>query len=251
MMQRDGRDLEPQHHRLRARDRAALAVLLGRDARIGARRVDERHEREAERVGELHRAHRLAVALRIRHPEVAARALLDVATLLLADDRDRATVEPAEAGDDRGVVGAEAVAVQLEEVVEQALDVVERERALVVSRELDGAPDLLVRLLSRDPVELLLELVDLARDARAPEQARALELAQAVAQPELGLTRHARTTSAAWRSSASARGAERRRRDGRSGSWTRRARSRRAASRASSAARRAGRRTTSARRAPR
>ena len=30
------------HLRLRAGDRAALAVLLGGDARVGARRVDER-----------------------------------------------------------------------------------------------------------------------------------------------------------------------------------------------------------------
>ena len=68
-----------------ARDRAALAVLLGGDARVGARRVDERDDREAVAVGELHHAHRLAVALRIGHPELPPRALLDVASLLLAD----------------------------------------------------------------------------------------------------------------------------------------------------------------------
>ena len=140
-------------------------MLPARDSRIGAGRVDEGDERKAEGVGEPHRAHRLAVALRIRHPEVAARSLLDLAALLVADDRDRATVEPAEAGDDRRVVRAEAVAVQLEEVVDETLDVVERERTLVVARKLDGPPNLLVGLLSCDSVELLLELVDLARRA--------------------------------------------------------------------------------------
>ena len=56
-----------EHHRLGARDRAALAVLLGRDSRVGARRVDERHDRKAVTLGERHRAHRLAVALSLIH----------------------------------------------------------------------------------------------------------------------------------------------------------------------------------------
>src|SRR5581483_5852506 len=133
----DGRDGEPGHERLRGRDRATLAVLLGGDARIRARRVDERDERKAVELGELHHAHRLQVALRIRHPEAPLRALLDVATLLLADERDRTAVEFAEAGDHRAVVRAAAVAVQLEPVVEQPLDVIERVRALLVARELD------------------------------------------------------------------------------------------------------------------
>ena len=37
----DGRHAEPRHQRLRAGDRAALAVLLGGHARIGARDVDQ------------------------------------------------------------------------------------------------------------------------------------------------------------------------------------------------------------------
>src|SRR6201989_3616600 len=97
------------------------------------------------------------VAFRERHAEPALRALLDVAPLLLADERDRAAVELAEAGDHRAVVGVEAVAVQLEPVVEDPVDVVERVRAAVVARELDAPPDLLVGRLLLQPVELPLE----------------------------------------------------------------------------------------------
>ena len=61
---RDGRHAEPRHHGLGTGDRAALTVLLGGDARVGTGGVDEREEREAVPVGELHHAHRLAVALR-------------------------------------------------------------------------------------------------------------------------------------------------------------------------------------------
>ena len=70
--------------------------------------------------------------------------LLRVAALLVADQHDGATVELADAGDERRVVGAAAVAVQLDEVVDDPRDVVERVRAVVVARELDGAPRLLV-----------------------------------------------------------------------------------------------------------
>src|SRR5438067_7488467 len=52
---------------------------------------------------------------------------------------------PAEAGDDRRVVRARPVAVQLDEVLQQPGDVVERVRPLGVSRELDGTPDLPAR----------------------------------------------------------------------------------------------------------
>ena len=81
-------------------------MLLRRHARIRAGGVDERDQRKAVPVGELHRPHGLAVPLGIGHPEVAPRALLDVAPLLLSDQRDRASVETREPGDDRLVVGA-------------------------------------------------------------------------------------------------------------------------------------------------
>ena len=68
-----------------AADRLGLAALLGADAGIGAGRVDEGEERQLELLGELHQAQRLAIALGARHAEVAQRALLGVAALLVAD----------------------------------------------------------------------------------------------------------------------------------------------------------------------
>ena len=54
---------------------------------------------------------------RVRHPEVAPDVLVGVGALLLADDHDPPAVDPGEAGDDRGVVAEQPVAVELDEVV--------------------------------------------------------------------------------------------------------------------------------------
>ena len=62
----------------------------------------------------------------------------------MADDGDRAAVEASDPGDDRSVVGAPAVAVQLDPVLDHPLDVVERVRPLLMARELDDGPDLVL-----------------------------------------------------------------------------------------------------------
>ena len=85
----DDRHLELRHLEDVAADRLGLAALLGADAGIGARRVDEREHRQAELLGQLHQAQRLAVALGPRHAEVARRALLGVAALLVAEHHAR------------------------------------------------------------------------------------------------------------------------------------------------------------------
>ena len=51
---RHDRDAQSRHQRLRARDRAALPVLLRDHARVGARDVDEAEDREAVALGEEH-----------------------------------------------------------------------------------------------------------------------------------------------------------------------------------------------------
>ena len=94
---------------------------------------------------------------------------MDVAPLLLAHEDDRAAVELAEAGDHRTVVAERPVAVQLEPVVEHPLDVVERVRPVVVTRELDLAPDLLVGGLLADSLDLPLQPLELAGKPRAAE----------------------------------------------------------------------------------
>src|SRR5205807_1186623 len=142
-----------------------------------------------------------------------------------------------EAGDERGVVGARVVAVQLDPVVEEPLDVVERVGPVVVAGELDLLPDLLAGRLGADLLQLPLHLADLAVDATAEE----LDVLQPRAQPELRLTRHGRRGAGGAPGRPAGPCAGRSRPDGRSGCSTRRGRSRPAASRGSPTGRRGGR----------
>src|SRR6185312_13209325 len=99
-----------------ARDRLALAALLGADTGIGTLSVDQRDERQPEALRETHQAQRLAISLGLRHPVVATHPLLRVAALLVSDHHDGAAVDAAEAADDRLIVGKHAIAVQLAEL---------------------------------------------------------------------------------------------------------------------------------------
>jgi hypothetical protein len=151
-------------HLLQAdRDRLRLAALLRVDSRIGARGVDERDHRPAEALGELHQAERLAVPLRPRHPEAAQDVLLGGPALLLADHHHRFTVEARQPADQRLVVAEGPVAVQLEPIGEQPLDIVEHVRAVGVAGELDHLPAReLVEDLLLEPRAPLLQPADLA-----------------------------------------------------------------------------------------
>ena len=133
-------DAQARHLEQVAADGLGLAALLGVDAGIGAGRVDEGEHRQAELLGELHQAQRLAVALGLGHAEVARDFFLGVAALLVAEHHARRAVEAREAAHDRGVVGKGAIAVQLLEVGKQALDVVEGEGALRMARHLRHLP---------------------------------------------------------------------------------------------------------------
>ena len=112
---------------------SAIGVGLPARLRLGpgmcSGRVDERDHREGERLGVVEQPHRLAVALRVRHAEVAGDPLPDGVPLLVADHHDRAPADRGHPADDGGVVGEGAVAVQLEEVVERRVQVVQRRRA--------------------------------------------------------------------------------------------------------------------------
>src|SRR5919201_2546019 len=111
---------------MRARKRSTLSVLLRGDAGVCTRGVYERHDGKAVSLGERHHAHRLAIPLGMSRAEVAVDAVLDVAALLVADQGDRPSVEATEARDDCMVVRTHAIPVQLDPVVEQPLDIVER-----------------------------------------------------------------------------------------------------------------------------
>ena len=107
---------------------------------MGARHVDEGHDRKPEALRQLHDPHRLAVALRVGHAEVAPDVLVGVGALLLADEGDAPPVDPSPAGDERRVVAEAAVAVQLDDLVGHVAQQVERARSAEVARELDAMP---------------------------------------------------------------------------------------------------------------
>ena len=71
---------------------------------------------------QLHLHQRLAIAFGMGTAEVAGRPLGQVLPLLVADEHHLVVVEVGEAGDDRLVVAEGAVAVQLDELLEDQLD---------------------------------------------------------------------------------------------------------------------------------
>ena len=123
---RDDGCLQRRHLDQAACDRFRLTAFLGPQSRIGAGRVDERDDRCGELRGQAHEPHRFPVAFGMRHPEVAIQILLGVPPLLMADDHDARAVEPCPATDDRRVVPIQPVAMELDEVGEDGVDIVER-----------------------------------------------------------------------------------------------------------------------------
>ena len=113
-----------------------------------------------------------AVPLRVGLPEVARNLLLGAAPLLVPDDDDRPPAKAGETGDDGRVVAEAAVAVKLDEVREDPIDVVERVRAVRVPGELHLLPrrqirEELARELARlvfEPPELRLERAVASRE---------------------------------------------------------------------------------------
>jgi len=77
----------------------------------------------------------------MHHPEVAADPLGEVAAFLLAQEHGGAARPGADPADQRRVVGAQAVAVELDEIGRQPLDVVEGVGPLGVAGQLDHLPD--------------------------------------------------------------------------------------------------------------
>jgi hypothetical protein len=107
----------------------------------------------------------------------------------MADEGHGAAVQLPEPRDDGTVVHPAAVAVELDPVVEDPLDVVQGVGPLRMAGELDELPDLVFGCVSPgDRVELLLEPLLLAGDARAVEKRQALQPAEPRPQPTLGLT---------------------------------------------------------------
>src|SRR5262249_3903564 len=108
-----------------------------------------------EPAGQAEHPHRLAVALRARHAEIAVRALLQVAALLVADERDRLAPERADPGHDGGVVALGPVAVELDEVVADPVEIVQRVGPVLVAGELHRMPGVALRAATAEEPEPL------------------------------------------------------------------------------------------------
>ena len=90
----------------------------------------------------------------MRAAVVALLALLDRSPLVLADHEHLLVFEFGEAGDDGAVIAEGSVAVQLDELVEDQFDVIERLRALCVPGDvLDDVPG--IEILERLPALLV------------------------------------------------------------------------------------------------
>ena len=137
---RHDRRAQAGHQRDGAGDGLGDATFLGLRSGVRARDVHERDDRQPEPLGQLHDAHRLAVPLRVGHPEVAPDVLVGVGPLLLADDRDDPSVDPGEPRDHRLVIAEEAVTMEFDEGVGHLRDQVERPRPAQVARGLDAGP---------------------------------------------------------------------------------------------------------------
>ena len=118
---------------------------------------------------DLHDAQSLAVALRVRHAEIAVDTLLHVAGLLIADDENFLAVKAGHAANNGGIVAETAVAVNFAQVGENALDVVEGLRALRMAGKFRFLPGGLLGLhLFAQSMDAFLELRQLAMGGPHP-----------------------------------------------------------------------------------
>ena len=132
------RNAEPIHDRVR--DRGGDAALFSAGSGIGAGRVDQRDDRKTELRRVVGEPKRLAVTLGMHHPPVPRHALFEAAALLVAEEDRRPPVPCADSADQRRIVSRQPIAMQLDEIGREAPDVVERVRAVRMSRELDDLP---------------------------------------------------------------------------------------------------------------
>ena len=136
----------------------------------GAGRVDERDDRQAELGRQPHLQECLPIAFRVGTAEIAGRALGQVLALLVADEHHLVLVEVGQSRDDRLVVPHRAVAMKLDELLEDQLDVIPGLGASRMPGDLDDLPGVQLRIdlalqcgqLATQPTDLLGDLGRLA-----------------------------------------------------------------------------------------
>jgi hypothetical protein len=137
---RDQRHADLEAFLGRAGDGFGLAAFFGPFAGVCTGSVDKGDDRQAELVGHLHQANRLAIAFGAGHAEVAFDTALGVVALFVADYHDGLVVETGEATHDRVVIGEVAVACQRCVFGEQRVDVIFAVRTFRMTRDLAFAP---------------------------------------------------------------------------------------------------------------
>src|SRR5215469_8553798 len=115
-------------------------ALLRPDTWKSAWRIDQGNHRHPEFFAETHQAQRLAIALRMRAAEVAHHVLLGIAPLLMSNKDATLATEHCHSAWHCAIVGKAPIAVQFDPVRKAALNVIERERPLIMPRDLDPLP---------------------------------------------------------------------------------------------------------------
>ena len=190
-------------------DRLGLAALLGADAGVRARRVDEAQNRRARSATPAASGAAPCGSPRARHAEVAVHVLLGVAALLVAEHQDLGqAVELRQAADDRRVVvrsGGRRAARR------SPRSGARRSRACGpprVPRQLDPLPSLLVRGVVLETLELPLAKLRLWEKACVPRNSfTPLSLARGGGSASLAINRFRRAAATARASSATRGGA--------------------------------------------
>ena len=109
-------------------------MLLRRDARKCARSIHKGQQGEPVPLGKLHDTNALAIPLRKRHPEVSSRPLVNVAAFLVTDERNALRPKFPDTAHQSRIIGQMTIAVELDEVIEQTLNVVKRVRTILMPR---------------------------------------------------------------------------------------------------------------------
>ena len=143
-------------------------AFLRANARIRARRVNERDDGQAEFVCQPHQAERLAIAFGMGAAEIAQDVLLGVTALLRADDHDAVLAESGKAAHHGAVLGKQAVAVQFLKIGERLSQVIQRVGTLGMAGQLHALPGVEVREnLPAGFLQLLFDELDFLLEADA------------------------------------------------------------------------------------
>ncbi len=117
-----------------------MPTLLGADTGIGAGRIDKGHDRAVELFRHPHEAKGLPIPFRIGHAEVALHAFFESLAFLMTDNHHRSIVESGKSSHDGPIISEHTVAVQLEKISCQLIDIIQRAWALRVAGQLRSLP---------------------------------------------------------------------------------------------------------------